>query len=98
MTPLLVLAGLWLLLGAVWLATWPLLAARTGGDAASAELRDLEAEKDRLVREIHELELDRATGKLSDEDYRDLDARFKRRAVDTLRKIDAVDSRTDDSV
>ncbi|MGH7570710.1 MAG: hypothetical protein ACREMK_02565, partial [Gemmatimonadota bacterium] len=78
MTPLLVLAGLWLLLGAVWLAAWPLLTDRKGENAAAVERRDLEAEKDRLVREIHELELDRATGKLSEEDYRDLDARFKR--------------------
>lgn len=96
MTPLLVLAGLWILLSAVWLATWPLLTERAGEDAAGAERRDLEAEKDRLVGDIHELELDRATGKLSEEDYRELDARLKRRAVDTLEKIDAVDSASDD--
>ena len=84
--------------GAVWLATWPLLTERKGGDAAGARRRDLEAEKDRLVRDIHELELDRATGKLSEEDYRELDARLKRRAVDTLEKIDAIEPRSDDPV
>lgn len=91
MTPLIVLAGLWLLLGAVWLAVYPLLTRPAGEGAGAAELRDLEAEKDRLVREIHELDLDRATGKLSEDDYRDLEARLKRRAIDTLEKIDALD-------
>lgn len=96
MTPLLVLAGLWILLGAVWLATWPLLTERAGEDAAGAERRDLEAEKDRLVREIHELDLDRATGKLSEEDYRELDASLKRRAVDKMERIDAIEPPIDD--
>lgn len=92
MTPLIVLAGLWLLLGAVWLAVYPLLARRSDRELARSQLRDLEAEKDRLVREIHDLGLDRATGKLSEEDYRDLEARLKRRAVDALEKIDALEA------
>lgn len=79
---------MWVLLGAVWLAVYPLLARRSDGEAEGSELRDLEVEKDRLVQEIHELELDHATGKLSEEDYRDLEARLKRRAVETLEKID----------
>lgn len=91
MTPLLFLAGIWVLLGAVWLAVYPLLARRSDGEAGRSELRDLEVEKDRLVQEIHELELDRATGKLSEEDYRDLEARLKRRAVDALERIDALE-------
>ncbi|HET6343193.1 MAG TPA: hypothetical protein VFG78_13535 [Gemmatimonadota bacterium] len=57
--------------------------------ASTAGLSELEAEKDRLVQDLHELELDRATGKLSEEDWRDLDARLKRRAVATLEEIDA---------
>ena len=52
-------------------------------------LARLRAEKDRLVQDLHELELDRATGKLSEEDYRELDARLKRRAVETIKEIDA---------
>ena len=89
MTPFLVLAGLWLLLGAVWLAAYPLIAGGRERRESTAGLSELEAEKNRLVQEIHELELDRTTGKLSDEDYRALDARLKRRAVATLEDIDA---------
>jgi hypothetical protein len=91
-TPLAVLGGLCLLLGAVWLAAYPLLAGRSVKETAGARRRDLETEKDRLIQEIHELELDRATGKLSEEDYLDLDARLKRRAVETLEKLDSMGS------
>jgi hypothetical protein len=89
MTGLLVLAGLWLLLGAVWLALYPLLAGGREPRGSTAGLSELEAEKDRLVQDLHELELDRATGKLSEEDWRELDARLKTRAVETMREIDA---------
>ena len=94
MTALLVLAGLWLLLGAVWLAVYPLIAGGHEPTESTAELSELEAEKDRLVQDLHELELDRATGKLSEEDWRDLDARLKRRAVATLEEIDAAQVRS----
>ncbi|HUP01485.1 MAG TPA: hypothetical protein VM737_08200 [Gemmatimonadota bacterium] len=86
---LLTLAGLWLLLGAVWLAVYPLLT--RGGRAIPADApdrRDLEVEKARLVAEIHELDLDRATGKLSEEDYRAIEQRLKARAVEVMREID----------
>ncbi len=89
MTALLVLAGLWLLLGAVWLAAYPLIAGGREPSGTTAGLSELEAEKDRLVQDLHELELDRATGKLSEEDWRDLDARLKTRAVETIKEIDA---------
>ncbi|HKY60025.1 MAG TPA: hypothetical protein VJP59_03350 [Gemmatimonadota bacterium] len=88
MTALLVLAGLWLLLGAVWLTAYPLLTGDREGKTSTARLSELEAEKDRLVQELHELELDRATGKLSEEDWRDLDARLKSRAVEAMRELD----------
>lgn len=89
MTALLVLAGLWLLLGAVWLAVYPLVAGGRESIASTAGLRELEAEKDRLVQDLHELELDRATGKLSEEDWRALDARLKTRAVEAMRELDS---------
>ena len=72
----------------MWLAVYPLVAGGHEPRESTAGLSELEAEKDRLVQELHELELDRATGKLSEEDWRDLDARLKSRAVEAMREID----------
>ncbi|MGH7588269.1 MAG: hypothetical protein ACRELU_06725 [Gemmatimonadota bacterium] len=73
---------------------YPLIAGDHEPTESTAGLSELEAEKDRLVQDLHDLELDRATGKLSEEDWRDLDARLKRRAVATLEEIDAAHART----
>lgn len=89
---LLSLLGLWILLGAVWLAVWPLFAVgRVARPEALVELAELEAEKARLMAEIHELDLDYETGKLSDEDRRAIEARLKARAVEVMRRIDALE-------
>lgn len=88
---LLSLAGLWILLAAVWVAVWPLFAGgETPRSDADVELQELEAEKSRLLQEIHELELDYETGKLSDEDRRAIEARLKGRAVEVIKRIDAL--------
>lgn len=92
---LLTLVGLWVLLAAVWLAVYPLF----GGSvepvsAAVANRRELETEKARLLEEIHELRLDYATGKLSDEDHAALEARLKSRAVKVMRQLEATAGRS----
>lgn len=91
MSPLvLALLGVWVLLVAVWFAVWPLVSG--GGreiDRSEIELRELEAEKARLLADLHELELDRETGKLSDADYETLQKRLKARAVEVMREIAA---------
>ena len=88
---LLSLIGLWILLAAVWLALWPLFTrGRTPRSDADVERQELEAEKARLVQEIHELELDYDTGKFSDEDHRAIEARLKGRAVEVMKQIDAL--------
>ena len=88
---LLSLAGLWILLAAVWVAVWPLFtapgASRTDADV---ERQELEAEKARLLQEIHELDLDHATGKFSEADYRAIEARLKARTVDVMQRLDAL--------
>lgn len=85
------LLGLWVLLGAVWMAVWPLIGSGGGAPAdAEVELAELEVEKARLLGEIHELELDYETGKLSDEDHREIESRLKGRAVEVMRAIDAL--------
>lgn len=88
---LLSLVALWILLAAVWLALWPLFVARPAPRPdAEIERQELEAEKGRLLREIHELELDYETGKLSDDDYRAIEARLKGKAIEVLQRIDAL--------
>lgn len=88
---LLSLVGLWILLAAVWVAVWPLFAERRAPRTeADVERQELEAEKARLLQEIHELELDYATGKLSDEDHRAIEARLKGRAVEIMQRLDAL--------
>src|SRR5688572_24937762 len=90
MSALVVLAGLWVLLGALWLAVWPFFEReRLPVPVALLELQELETEKGRLLGEIHDLQLDYETGKLSEEDYGALEARLKARAVDVMREIEA---------
>jgi hypothetical protein len=92
---LLSLSGLWILLAAVWMAVWPLFGdgAATPSDVG-VERQELEAEKARLIQEIHELELDYETGKLSDADHGAIEARLKGRAVDVMEQIDALSAPT----
>jgi hypothetical protein len=92
---LLILVGLWVLLAAVWLAMHPLF----GGSVepvspAIAHRRELEAEKARLLEEIQELQLDYATGKLSEEDHAVLEARLKSRAVKVMQELEATAGRS----
>ncbi len=67
--------------------TVPLRRARRqdgGGERAAA----LEAARDAKLREIHDTELDHSTGKLSDADFRALDATLRAEAAELLRQID----------
>jgi hypothetical protein len=54
-------------------------------DAAREEL---EAERDAKYREIRDAELDRRSGKLSDEDWRTVDRALRGEAVEILRRLD----------
>jgi len=71
--------------------------ARNGPDpeaTAQAELADLEAAKEAKYQEIRDADLDRRTGKLSDEDHRLLDAELRAEAVGLLKRIDTVRARS----
>jgi len=54
------------------------------------ELRRLELseERDRALAALKELEFDHRTGKVSDDDYRELVGPLRRRAAETLRALD----------
>jgi hypothetical protein len=58
------------------------------GAGREAELADLEARKEAKYREIRDAELDRASRKLSEEDFRRRDAELRREAVDILDEIE----------
>jgi hypothetical protein len=75
----------------VWVVGAPLRrGARAAESASEIERAGLEAARDAKYREIRELELDHRTGKLSDEDFRDLDRQLRREAVEILRRLDAL--------
>jgi tetratricopeptide (TPR) repeat protein len=84
-----------LALPAIVFAVWPLL----GGPDRDAEPVDALAEDDRAgleneklitLRALRELELDRAAGHVTAEDYGDLHARYEGEAVAVLRRLDAL--------
>jgi len=70
---------------------------RSGGaerDAPGAfERAELEAAKEAKYREIREAELDHRTGKLSREDWREVDAQLRAEAIELLRRLDALQLR-----
>jgi hypothetical protein len=99
---LLVLA---VLSAALWVIAGPLRAARHSGGPPDDEdappprppepapdLAALHTAKEAKYREIRDAELDHRTGKLSEADYRGLDAELRAEAVEILRAIDAADA------
>ena len=78
----------------VWLVTGPLRAGATATENADVARReDLEAAKEAKYREIRDAELDFRTGKLSEADYRALDAELRGEAVEILHALDAAQAR-----
>jgi hypothetical protein len=71
-----------------WVVTRP-LRHPDGGRRGDAPIEALEAAKESKYREIRDAELDHATGKLTDEDWKALDAQLRSEAVELLRRIDA---------
>ena len=67
----------------------PLWRRTAGEDAENAELESLEAAKTTKLSEIRDTELDYRIGKLSEDDYRELDRQLREEAVDLLHRLDA---------
>jgi hypothetical protein len=57
-------------------------------DPARRRLLELAEERDRALAALKELELDHRTGKVSDEDYRELAGPLRRRAAEALRALE----------
>jgi hypothetical protein len=75
-----------LVLLAGWFVTEPLRAGRAPVPA-DVDIAALEAARDAKLRELRDAELDFATGKLGDSDYRALDAGLRAEAADLLRRL-----------
>jgi hypothetical protein len=61
---------------------------RLQADAVEGRRLELAEERDRALAALKELEFDHRTGKVSDEDYRELVGPLRRRAAETLRALD----------
>jgi hypothetical protein len=84
-----------LVVGCVVLVTWPFLREPAPADDSldepagpERERVRLEEERDRALAALKELEFDHRTGKVSDEDYRELVAPLRRQAAEALRALD----------
>jgi hypothetical protein len=75
-----------------WFVSAPLRerARRGGADPVVAELADLEARKQAKYREIRDAEADRASGKLSDQDFSRLDRELRGEAIAILKRMDSL--------
>jgi Na+-transporting methylmalonyl-CoA/oxaloacetate decarboxylase gamma subunit len=91
---LVALAVLVILAVVVWFVGAPLrgraVVAEEQADAAARE--ELEAVKEAKYREIRDAELDHATGKLDEEDWRAIDRQLRAQAVQILREIERLGS------
>ena len=62
--------------------------------AESARRDELEALKEAKYREIRDAEMDLRTGKLSEQDWRDLDRSLRAEAVKLLRELDEMSNQS----
>jgi hypothetical protein len=60
----------------------------------STELADLDAARDAKYREIRDAELDRRTGKLSEDDYQAIDQTLRGEAIEILHALDRARGQT----
>ena len=65
------------------------------GSVEDGSLPELYSKRDTTYSMLKELEFDRQSGILTDEDYRDLEARYKRKAISILRDIDSLEEGTE---
>jgi len=67
------------------------LRTRAPAEPAADRRADLEAAKEAKYREIKDAELDFRMGKLSEPDWRALDAELRAQAIEILRQLDRLD-------
>ena len=88
MNVLVVVLTLALLAVVVFVISAPLRAADRAPDPQSAENDQLEVAREAEYREIRDAELDFRTGKLSREDYEDVDGALRAEALEILNRLE----------
>lgn len=68
----------------------PFWSRRLASETEDPEIAALEAARESKYREIRDAEMDRESGKLSEDDFRELDAELRREAVDILDRLEAL--------
>lgn len=80
----------------------PLFAARSERqtllDDNGEELENLLFERESLLSALRDIRFDRDMGKLSEDDFSTLDARYRARTVDVLKQLDAMDAGADGEI
>jgi hypothetical protein len=84
-----------ILLALAWFVVQPLFRGADAEAKAESEVEDpalaeLEARKEAKYREIRDAEIDRAQGKLTEEDFRRQDAELRAEAIAILKELDRV--------
>ena len=76
----------------VALIAWPLVSGRAvaGPDAAQQALQGAEDDLSRSLDAIREIDMDHRAGNLSDDDFAELDREERARAVELMRRRDAL--------
>ena len=83
----------WFLILLVFVGTFvsmPFWRGRAASSTEDPEIAALEAARESKYREIRDAEMDRESGKLSEEDFAELDAELRREAVDILDSLEAL--------
>jgi hypothetical protein len=91
------LAIIGMILGAGYWVCYPLLMPRKFDSPAEPKsedfLGDLKIEKEEIYSAIKEMELDHKMGKLSEDDYLNLREKYSAKAIGTLKRMDALESK-----
>ncbi len=86
--PLELLVVLAVVAGLVLFISAPLRRVGASEEPGGDSLAELEAAREAKYRELRDAELDHLTGKLSDEDYAELDSTLRAEAIEILRGLD----------
>jgi hypothetical protein len=76
------------LAGLVVFLTAPLRRTTAPASPEAPNVAELEAAREAKYRELRDAELDHSTGKLSDDDYAELDRNLRAEAIEILRALD----------